>query len=101
MPPSLLLMLLASAEAYMVAPVAPKRSGRDVRVVSPDMPFLARHARHPSHWSLDEALEWIERLKPRRAILTNMHVDLDYAALRAKLPPHIEPAYDGMRLVVG
>lgn len=60
-----------------------------------------RHARHPSHWSLDEALEWIERLKPRRAILTNMHVDLDYAALRAKLPPHIEPAYDGMRLVVG
>ena len=37
-------------------------------------------------------------IKPRRAILTNMHSDLDYEALRAKLPPHVEPAYDGMRV---
>lgn len=59
-----------------------------------------RHTRHPSHWSLPETLEWIERIKPRRAVLTNMHVDLDYEALRAKLPPHIEPAYDGMRLTM-
>ena len=41
---------------------------------------------------------WIERLKPKRAVLTNMHTDLDYDALRAKLPPNVEPAYDGMRI---
>ena len=43
-----------------------------------------------------EALEWIERLKPKRAILTHMHVDLDYETLRRELPPNVEPAYDGM-----
>jgi phosphoribosyl 1,2-cyclic phosphate phosphodiesterase len=45
---------------------------------------------------LAETLAWIDRLKPKRAILTNMHIDLDYATLRAELPPHVEPAFDGM-----
>lgn len=58
-----------------------------------------RHTPHPSHWSLSETLDWIGRIRPRRAILTNMHVDLDYATLRGELPGHIEPAYDGMRVV--
>jgi phosphoribosyl 1,2-cyclic phosphate phosphodiesterase len=53
---------------------------------------------HPSHFHLDLALQWIERIRPKRAILTNMHSDLDYERLRAKLPAHIEPAYDGMRI---
>ena len=57
-----------------------------------------RYAPHPSHFSVSDALAWIERIKPKRAILTNMHTDLDYEALRAKLPPHVEPAYDGMRV---
>ena len=39
-------------------------------------------APHPSHFSVDDALAWIERVKPRRAILTNLHSDLDYEALR-------------------
>ncbi len=56
-----------------------------------------RFAPHPSHMNLDEALAWIGRVNPKRAILTNLHADLDYEALRAKLPDHIEPAYDGMR----
>ena len=43
-----------------------------------------------------QALEWIERVKPKRAILTHMHVDLDYETLRRELPPNVEPAYDGM-----
>ena len=43
-------------------------------------------------------LEWIARVKPRRAILTNMHVDLDYETLRRELPPGVEPAFDGMSL---
>ncbi len=53
---------------------------------------------HPTHFSLDEALAWIERMKPRRAVLTNLHTDLDYAALAASLPPHVAPAHDGLYL---
>jgi phosphoribosyl 1,2-cyclic phosphate phosphodiesterase len=51
---------------------------------------------HPSHFSLKQALEWIERLKVKRAILTHMTVELDYEALRRALPSHVEPGYDGM-----
>jgi phosphoribosyl 1,2-cyclic phosphate phosphodiesterase len=55
-----------------------------------------RYRPHPSHFSVADALAWIERIKPRRAILTNLHADLDYDELRGKLPAHIEPAYDGI-----
>jgi phosphoribosyl 1,2-cyclic phosphate phosphodiesterase len=55
-----------------------------------------RERPHPSHFSVADALTWIGRLKPRRAILTNLHADLDYQSLRAKLPSHIEPAFDGL-----
>src|ERR1700690_2689393 len=55
-----------------------------------------RKAPHPSHFHLEEALDWIERVKPKRAILTNLHSDMDYAALRSSLLLGIEPAYDGM-----
>src|SRR5690606_21622484 len=51
---------------------------------------------HPSHFSLGEALEWIERLKPHQAVLTHMHIPLDYEAVRRETPAHVEPAYDGM-----
>lgn len=51
---------------------------------------------HPSHLSLSQSLGWIERMKPKRAILTHMHVDLDYETLRRDLPEDVEPAYDGM-----
>jgi phosphoribosyl 1,2-cyclic phosphate phosphodiesterase len=57
-----------------------------------------RYKPHPSHFSLEQTLAWIERIKPKHAILTNMHSDLDYAELKAKLPASIEPAYDGMRI---
>lgn len=55
-----------------------------------------RYTRHPSHFSLAETLGWIERLRPRRAILTNLHTDLDYLRLSGELPTGVEPAYDGM-----
>ena len=55
-----------------------------------------RYRPHPSHFSLDDALAWIARLKPRRAILTNLHAELDYDVLRGRLPDGVEPAYDGM-----
>jgi phosphoribosyl 1,2-cyclic phosphate phosphodiesterase len=57
-----------------------------------------RYTPHPSHSHLARTLEWIARVRPRRAILTNMHVDLDYATLAAELPAGIEPAYDGMTI---
>lgn len=55
---------------------------------------------HPSHMNLAESLEWIGRVKPKRAILTNLHADLDYAALKAELPASIEPAFDGMMVEI-
>jgi phosphoribosyl 1,2-cyclic phosphate phosphodiesterase len=57
-----------------------------------------RHTPHPSHAHLGLTLEWIERVKPRRAILTNMHVDMDYESLKRSLPAGVEPAHDGMTL---
>lgn len=52
---------------------------------------------HPTHANVEQALAWIARVRPERAILTNLHVDLDYNALKARLPAGVEPAYDGMR----
>ena len=57
-----------------------------------------RYTPHPSHSHVARTLEWIARVKPKRAILTNMHVDLDYEKLKSELPPGVEPAYDGMIL---
>ena len=59
-----------------------------------------RYRPHPSHFSLEDALGWIERIKPRRAILTNLHADLDYEVLRGQLPVHVVPAFDGMTFAV-
>jgi phosphoribosyl 1,2-cyclic phosphate phosphodiesterase len=71
----------------------PFLDGLDVWIVD-----ALRHAPHPSHWSLDETLAAIARFRPKRAILTNMHNDLDHAALVASLPPGVEPAHDGLEL---
>ncbi len=60
-----------------------------------------RYTGHPSHFSVNDALSWIDRFKPRHAIITNMHSDLDYELLRQSLPPGVEPAFDGMRLTIG
>ena len=51
---------------------------------------------HPSHLSLEQSLGWIEKLRPKHAVLTHMHVPLDYATVLAETPAHVEPAYDGM-----
>ena len=59
-----------------------------------------RRTPHPTHAHLDRALEWIEKAAPKRAILTNMHIDLDYETVLAETPDHVEPAYDGLRLSV-
>jgi phosphoribosyl 1,2-cyclic phosphate phosphodiesterase len=70
-------------------------TGLDVWIVD-----ALRDRPHPSHFSVADALSWIAQLKPRHAILTNLHAELDYDALRQKLPPHVEPAYDGISFAV-
>jgi phosphoribosyl 1,2-cyclic phosphate phosphodiesterase len=57
-----------------------------------------RYTPHPSHLSVEQALGLIARVKPKRAVLTHMHVDLDYETLGRELPEGVEPAYDGMVL---
>jgi phosphoribosyl 1,2-cyclic phosphate phosphodiesterase len=57
-----------------------------------------RYKPHPTHAHLDRALEWIGRARPRRAVVTNMHVDLDHATLTRELPLGVIPAHDGLEL---
>jgi len=59
-----------------------------------------RYKPHPTHANVETALSWIARLKPKRAVLTNLHLDLDYAQLAAELPQGVVPAYDGMTVSV-
>lgn len=56
-----------------------------------------RWTTHPSHANVERALGWIERVRPRRAILTNMHIDIDYNDIAGKLPDGVVPGFDGMR----
>ena len=60
-----------------------------------------RRTPHPTHAHLERTLEWIERAAPKRAVLTNMHIDLDYAEVAAETPDHVQPAYDGLQIRVG
>ncbi|WP_413203708.1 MBL fold metallo-hydrolase [Rhodospirillum sp. A1_3_36] len=52
--------------------------------------------KHPTHAHVELVLEWLERVKPRQAILTHMGPGLDYRELSARLPCHVRPAFDGM-----
>jgi len=71
----------------------PHLQGLDVWIVD-----ALRPQPHPSHFHLKRALEWIERLKPKRAILTHMTAELDYETLKRQLPENVEPAFDGMSI---
>lgn len=57
-----------------------------------------RRTPHPSHAHLQQSLDWIARAAPRRAVLTNMHIDLDYQTVLDETPDHIVPAFDGMTI---
>lgn len=57
-----------------------------------------RRTPHPSHSHLARTLDWIARAAPRQAILTNMHIDLDYATVAAETPPQVTPAHDGLTI---
>tara|TARA_B100000963_G_C22616941_1_gene667856 strand:+ start:1262 stop:2032 length:771 start_codon:yes stop_codon:yes gene_type:complete len=51
---------------------------------------------HPSHLNFTKSLELIKLFSPKKAILTNLHTDMDYLNLKKKLPRNIIPAYDGL-----
>jgi phosphoribosyl 1,2-cyclic phosphate phosphodiesterase len=57
-----------------------------------------RYKEHPSHVNVAQALGWIETYAPKRAILTNMHIDLDYDILQGETPENVTPAYDGLQI---
>jgi len=57
-----------------------------------------RKNKHPSHFSYDEAIKLSRELNPKKTILTNLHVDLDYNKLKKKLDKNIVPAYDGLSI---
>ncbi|MEQ1890210.1 MAG: MBL fold metallo-hydrolase [Alphaproteobacteria bacterium] len=57
-----------------------------------------RYTPHPTHSHLARTLEWIARVKPKLAVLTNLHIDMDYHTLLRELPEGVVPAYDGMEL---
>lgn len=59
-----------------------------------------RYTPHPSHITVADALELAKRHRARRAILTNLHTDLDFATLSAKLPANVVAAHDGMTIDV-
>lgn len=70
-------------------------SGLDVWILD-----ALRPTPHPSHLSLPETLDWIERFMPRQVVLSDMHIDLDYARTEAETPAHVTPAFDGMQIDV-
>lgn len=59
-----------------------------------------REEPHPTHSHFAQTLEWIERVKPERAILTHLNQSVDYAELAAKCPPGVEPGYDGLAVEI-
>jgi phosphoribosyl 1,2-cyclic phosphate phosphodiesterase len=70
-------------------------TGVDVLVVD-----AMRYRPHPTHAHLERALEWIAKIAPRRAFLTNLHVDMDYAELDRLTPAHVQPCHDGLVIEV-
>ncbi len=55
-----------------------------------------RRTPHPSHSHLEQTLGWIKRAAPQNAVITNMHIDLDWQVVQDETPDHVTPAYDGM-----
>ncbi|XUY28077.1 MBL fold metallo-hydrolase [Agrobacterium sp. rho-8.1] len=55
---------------------------------------------HPSHLSLEQSLGWIEKLDPKRAVLTHMHTPLDYDIVLRETPDHVKPGYDQMQFEI-
>ena len=74
----------------------PDESLKDLKNLNIWVVDALRKAPHPSHLNLVQSLEWIERMQPKQAILTNLHIDLDYREILSQTPDNVSLAYDGM-----
>jgi phosphoribosyl 1,2-cyclic phosphate phosphodiesterase len=59
-----------------------------------------RYRNHPSHFNLEKSLAMIKIFSPKKAILTNLHTDIDYNKIKKLLPSNVSPAYDGLTLIL-
>ena len=68
-----------------------------------DVLFLdgLRHNPHPTHSTIEQSLETVARLKPKRAFFTHISHDLSHATVEARLPPHVRLAFDGLEIPIG
>jgi phosphoribosyl 1,2-cyclic phosphate phosphodiesterase len=67
-----------------------------------DVLFLdaLRHKPHPTHTTVERAVQWVQQLKPKRAFLTHMSHDVMHARTEELLPPHVRLAYDGLEITL-
>ena len=76
---------------------------KDLKVFS-NLDYLVidclRIDKHPSHFNLSDIMELIKILKPKKTILTNLNLDLDYNYLLKILPKNVIPGYDGLSLKI-
>jgi phosphoribosyl 1,2-cyclic phosphate phosphodiesterase len=59
-----------------------------------------RYSPHPSHFNLEDVLNFVKIIKPKKTILTNLHNDIDYSEIKKKLTKNIIPAYDGLSFLI-
>lgn len=76
----------------------PEESFAALRGVKTWVVDCSRREEHPTHSHLPQTLDWIARVQPKTAYLVHMGTSLDYDTLCAELPPHIRPAYDGLKI---
>ena len=81
--------------SFIPADTYKELQGLDVLVID-----ALQYREHPSHLSVDQALAEIQQIKPKHAILTHMHVPLDYETLRQELPEIVEPGFDGLKVTL-
>lgn len=84
--------LAYSPDLSAVSPASwPVLAGTDTWIVD-----ALRYTPHPTHLHLGETLSLIDRSGVRRGVLTNLHIDMDYATVAAETPASVTPAHDGM-----
>jgi phosphoribosyl 1,2-cyclic phosphate phosphodiesterase len=88
---------VAYANDVVALPEAAFDAMRGIEVLIVD---ATRYKPHPTHAHLDLTLRWIERIAPKRAFLTNLHIDMDYAEVDRRTPAHVTPCYDGLVIEV-
>jgi len=59
-----------------------------------------RRTPHSSHFSFSDCLEWVEKVSPNKALITNMHVDLDYQYVAENSPDNVTPCHDGLTIAI-